>query len=309
MTPRTEGSDADSDVALKKKRKRKINGRKLLSFANDDDEDQQEQTKLDQKESILENPTSEDVSDSTQLNLKHKHKLKLKTNPNTGLPTPKAMTKATLAAEAAERDRLQAEFVRVQEQVRDSEIAIPFVFYDGSNLPGGTVKVKKGEQVWLFLERCRKLGAEKGVSSEGSVEGGGTKQRVDGKKSWARIGVDDLMLIRGDIIIPHHYEFYYFIANKVADPSQPERLLFDYTGTASFKDSKAEHTLLRVPKNEKVEGQDDDPVFTKVVDRRWYDKNKHIYPASLWREFKTGKDYDELKKGRRDGQGNAFFFS
>lgn len=128
---------------------------------------------------------------------------KFKRNPNTGLPAPKAMTKASLAAEAAERDRLRAEFIKTQEQVRNADIAIPFVFYDGSSLPGGTVKVKKGEQIWLFLERCRKLGAEIGVSSEGSVEGGGIKQRVEGKKSWARIGVDDLMLIRGDVIIPH----------------------------------------------------------------------------------------------------------
>lgn len=130
-------------------------------------------------------------------------KPKFKRNPNTGLPAPKALTKASLAAEAAERDRLRFEFVKTQEQVRDAEIAIPFVFYNGSSLPGGIVRVKKGEHIWLFLERCRKLGAEIGVSSEGSVEGGGSKQRVEGKKSWARIGVDDLMLIRGDIIVPH----------------------------------------------------------------------------------------------------------
>lgn len=130
-------------------------------------------------------------------------KPKFKRNPNTGLPAPKAMTKASLAAEAAERDRLRSEFIKTQEQVRSAEIAIPFVFYDGSSLPGGLVKVKKGEHIWLFLERCRKLGAQIGVSSDGSVEGGGSKQRVDGKKSWARIGVDDLMLVRGEIVIPH----------------------------------------------------------------------------------------------------------
>ena len=70
-----------------------------------------------------------------------------------------------------------------------------------------------------------------------------------------------------------------------------------------------EQSLLRNPKEEKVEGEDDDASYTKVVDRRWYEKNKHIYPASLWREYKTGKEYDELLKGRRDAQGNTFFFA
>jgi len=237
-------------------------------------------------------------------------KHQIKPNPNAlNLPAPKALTKASLAVEAAERERLRAEFVQGQEQVRNSEIAIPFVFYDGSNIPGGTLKVKKGEHIWLFLERCRKLGAEMGVSSEGSVEGGGSKQRVEGKKSWARIGVDDLLLVRGDTIIPHHYEFYYFIANKVRDPSRPERLLFDYSGTLLLKGNKEEQPLLRKTKEEKIEGHDDDPTFTKVVDRRWYEKNKHIYPASLWREYKTGEEHGESPKGRRDAQGNSFFFS
>src|SRR3569833_220251 len=34
-----------------------------------------------------------------------------------------------------------------------------------------------------------------------------------------------------------------------------------------------------------LEGASDDPSFTKVVDRRWYESNKHIYPASVWQEF------------------------
>lgn len=170
----------------------------MLSFDEGDDTDQQMPISRVTHASGSTNdvrPNEDDIESLTRR--------KFKRNLNTGLPAPKALTKASLAAEAAERDRLRSEFIKTQEQVRDAEIAIPFVFYDGSSLPGGVVKVKKGEQIWLFLERCRKLGAEIGVSSEGSVEGGGSKQRVEGKKSWARIGVDDLMLIRGDIIIPH----------------------------------------------------------------------------------------------------------
>ena len=51
----------------------------------------------------------------------------------------------------------------------------------------------------------------------------------------------------------------------------------------------------------------DDPNVTKVVDRRWYERNKHIFPASVWEEFDPGKDY--TRGMRRDAEGNAFFFS
>lgn len=181
---------------MKKKKKRKT-GRKLLSFDEDDQADQ------GPKPNTIDPSTTADTTQDNKEDSQDSTKRKFKRNLDTGLPAPKAITKASLAAETAERERLRSAFIKAQEQVRNSDIAIPFVFYDGSSLPGGIVKVKKGEQIWLFLERCRKLGAEIGVSSEGSIEGGGSKQRVEGKKSWARIGVDDLMLVRGDIIIPH----------------------------------------------------------------------------------------------------------
>lgn len=56
-----------------------------------------------------------------------------------------------------------------------------------------------------------------------------------------------------------------------------------------------------------LEGVNDDPAFTKVVDRRWYERNKHIYPASVWQEFDPEKDY--MTEVRRDTGGNTFFFS
>lgn len=56
-----------------------------------------------------------------------------------------------------------------------------------------------------------------------------------------------------------------------------------------------------------LEGANDEPTLTKVVDRRWYEKNKHIYPASAWQEFDPEKDYS--KEVRRDTGGNAYFFS
>jgi len=45
--------------------------------------------------------------------------------------------------------------------------------------------------------------------------------------------------------------------------------------------------------------------MTKVVDPRWYERNKHIFPASVWTEFDPNTDYSNMV--RWDMGGNAFF--
>ncbi len=104
------------------------------------------------------------------------------------------MTKSALLREAQTREQLRKEFLQMQETVKATEIVIPFVFYDGTNIPGGACKVKKGDYIWVLLDRSRKVGAELGV-------GGGEK--ANSRREWARVGVDDLMLVRGEVIIPH----------------------------------------------------------------------------------------------------------
>ncbi|KAL9613902.1 MAG: hypothetical protein Q9167_001580 [Letrouitia subvulpina] len=250
---------------------------------------------------------------------------KKKLGPNVNVEyIPKVMTKAALLREAQTREQLRKEFLAMQEAVKATEIVLPFVFYDGTNIPGGACKVKKGDYIWLFLDRSRKLGAEMGV-------GGG--DRANSRKEWARVGVDDLMLVRGEIIIPHHYEFYYFIVNKTLGHSGAP--IFDFSSTKTLPDSGSNRPSvspstspeppdydpisrpgknnskrnngLVTPADGNLEGVNDDPNHTKVVDRRWYERNKHIFPASVWEEFDPGKDYS--KGMRRDAQGNSFFFS
>ena len=120
------------------------------------------------------------------------------------VPPPKAITKASLQADATARDALRKEFLIRQELVRNTEILVPFVFYDGTNIPAGSVKIKKGDHIWLFLEKCRKLGAELGVGGAGVGSSVGVaKSKDESRRAWARVGVDDLMCVRGDVIIPH----------------------------------------------------------------------------------------------------------
>lgn len=284
---------------MKKQKKKKL-GKKLLSFDDEEgDEDAAPSKPTPKAKKDSANDTEGSDSDV---------KTKFKANSSVGI-VPKAMTKSALRKEAAEREALRREFLAIQEAVKATEIAIPFVFYDGSNIPGGTVRVKKGDYVWVFLDKSRKVGAELGVG-----------EKANARREWARVGVDDLMLVRGTVIIPHHYDFYFFAMNKTLGPGgQP---VFDYSAEAPQKpestdDAKPGDPLVTpaskaaaakaLPDVDTLEGATDDPSLTKVVDRRWYEKNKHIFPASMWQEFDPEKDYG--KEVRKDAGGNTFFFS
>ena len=93
------------------------------------------------------------------------------------------------------------------------------------------------------------------------------------------------------------------------NPAKAVGLLFDYSNTAPQAQASEYNPLSQIDE-ENLEGKDHDPALTKVVDRRWYEKNKHIFPASLWREFEAGEGFGEkLSQMKRDAEGNAFFFS
>ena len=123
------------------------------------------------------------------------------------------------------------------------------------------------------------------------------------------------------LTVTKHYDFYFFIINKCIGPGGNR--IFGFSGEATPKHDKSEvseppsdglllpasrtrdsHTSIDVSA---LEGATDDPTLTKVVDRRWYERNKHIYPANVWQEFDADKNYE--KEVRRDAGGNAFFFS
>ncbi|OJJ88303.1 FAM50/XAP5 family protein [Aspergillus glaucus CBS 516.65] len=283
----TDGA-SPSEAPPKKKKKKQL-AKSKLSFADDENDDTGD-------DSVATPQPSRSVSKTPV-----EESRRIAPNPNAP-PPPKAMTKAALEAEAQTRDALRKEFLAMQEAVKHTEILIPFIFYDGTNIPAGSVRVKKGDPVWLFLDRCRKVGAELGVGGKGAWKGA-----AKGRREWARVSVDDLMLVKGEIIVPHHYELYYFIANRVPNLSKSGGLLFDY----SNKPAPAPETddPLSRPSDEQLEGADKDPMLTKVVDRRWYERNKHIFPASLWHEYEPGEEFEEkMTSTRRDAQGNIFFF-
>ncbi|KAF1814115.1 XAP5-domain-containing protein [Eremomyces bilateralis CBS 781.70] len=309
-SPASGASTPDGAATPQPAKKKRRNPRKgKLSFAVDEDEEDESATSDVVKSRSHTPGDGRSTVETTGADSDGTPTLKKRIGPNTTVLAPRAMTKGALLREAQTREQLRKEFLVMQEAVKATEVAIPFVFYDGTSVPGGVCTVKKGEHIWLFLDKARKVGAELGV--------GGDK----GRREWARVGVDDLMLVRNEMIVPHHYEFYYFIVNKTAGFHGP---IFEYSAqptaaTPTTTDSPTEDLtnydpMVRPEKKAKpstnlegLEGKDDDPTITKVVDRRWYERNKHIYPANIWEEFDPTKDYSNSV--RKDAEGNSFFFS
>jgi len=75
-------------------------------------------------------PTRSNIKDNNKSGERDKVK-KRKVNPKLGLPAPKVLTKNTLSREAQERETLRREFLALKEKIKNEEISIPFVFYDG----------------------------------------------------------------------------------------------------------------------------------------------------------------------------------
>ncbi|KAF9500474.1 XAP5-domain-containing protein [Pleurotus eryngii] len=237
----------------KKARKRKKAAKSTLSFAMDDEgQDDAEDTN-----------SSKGQDDSAPPSKKGK----FRKNPN--VDTSFLPDRDREEAERRERERLRQEWLRIQEETKQEEIEVVYSFWDGSG-HRKSVTCKKGDTISFFLEKCRQQFPElRGVS------------------------VDNLMYVKEDLIIPHvsssgstrcrrakasmkHYTFYDFIVNKARGKSGP---LFNF-------DVHDDVRLLADATKEKDESH-----AGKVVERSYYQRNKHIFPASRWEVFDPQKNY------------------
>ncbi|KAK1898205.1 Protein FAM50A [Dissostichus eleginoides] len=106
------------------------------------------------------------------------------------------------------REELRQEWELKQEKIKSEEIEITFSYWDGSG-HRKTVKMKKGNTIQNFLQRALEV-LRKDFSELRSA------------------GVEQLMYIKEDLIIPHHHSFYDFIVTKARGKSGP---LFSLTST------------------------------------------------------------------------------
>jgi len=160
--------------------------------------------------------------------------------------------------EKALREKLRLEWVERQESLKNEVIEIVYSYWDGSG-HRRSVTCRKGHTIYQFLQKA--LDALKKEFPELRI-----------------VSADQLMYIKEDLIIPHHYTFYDFIVTKARGKSGP-LFAFDV------------HDDVRLVADANVEK--DESHAGKVLLRSWYDRNKHIFPASRWEPYDPAKNYSK----------------
>uniref|UniRef100_A0A2K5E1S7 Family with sequence similarity 50 member A n=1 Tax=Aotus nancymaae TaxID=37293 RepID=A0A2K5E1S7_AOTNA len=168
------------------------------------------------------------------------------------------------------REELRQEWEAKQEKIKSEEIEITFSYWDGSG-HRRTVKMRKGNTMQQFLQKALEI-LRKDFSELRSA------------------GVEQLMYIKEDLIIPHHHSFYDFIVTKARGKSGP---LFSFDV----------HDDVRLLSDATVEK--DESHAGKVVLRSWYEKNKHIFPASRWEPYDPEKKWEKYTVRSSPGAAQA----
>lgn len=162
------------------------------------------------------------------------------------------------AEEQAERERLKKQWTREQEQIKNEPLQITYSYWDGTG-HRRVIQVRKGDAIGTFLRAVQ-------------------QQLAPDFREIRTASVENLLYVKEDLIIPHQHSFYELIINKARGKSGP---LFHFDV----------HEDVRTIADATIEK--DESHAGKVVERHWYEKNKHIFPASRW------EIYDPTKKWER----------
>lgn len=162
------------------------------------------------------------------------------------------------------RETFRQEWALKQSKLKNEDIEVTFSYWDGSG-HRRSVLMKKGNSIYQFLQKSLEL----------------LRKEFHELRT---VTTDQLMYIKEDLIIPHHYTFYDFIVAKVRGKSGP---LFNFDV----------HDDIRLVSDATVER--DESHAGKVLLRSWYERNKHIFPASRWEPYDPTRNYDKYTIGDR----------
>lgn len=231
--------EIEAKLAQKNKQKQQI---QALSFDMNEEEEDDDDEVVDQKPETSWRNKEEPVSK------------KIRKNPD--VDTSFLPDREREEADLKLREELRCEWVMTQASLKDEPISVTFSYWDGSGHRKNVV-LKKGNSIYQFLQRC--LDTLRPEFSE-----------------LKTITADQLMYVKEDLILPHHYTFYDFIVTKARGKSGP---LFQF-------DAADDVRLLSDATQEKQDSH-----AGKVLLRSWYERNKHIFPASRWEPYDPTKTY------------------
>jgi len=156
------------------------------------------------------------------------------------------------------REVLRQQWVAAQETLKNEEMDVTYSYWDGSG-HRKTLKVTKGTSIYQFLQKCLE-----------SLRGEFGELRT--------VQADQLMYVKEDLILAHHYTFYDLIVTKARGKSGP---LFAF------------HARDDIRMQSDASREKEDSHAGKVLLRNWYERNKHIFPASRWEPYDPNKSYSK----------------
>lgn len=252
LAQKKEEKDREKLKALEAKQAEKNKQRKQiqsLSFNLDEEEDEEDDGE-DDEEGVENKPKSWMTEEEEPL------KKKLRKNPD--VDTSFLPDREREERENKMREELRQEWVAQQAALKDQEITITFSYWDGSG-HRRSVTMKKGNSIYQFLQKCLEI----------------LRKEFNELKT---VMADQLMYVKEDLILPHHYTFYDFIVTKARGKSGP---LFQFDV----------HDDIRMISDATIEKEESHA--GKVLLRSWYERNKHIFPASRWEPYDPTKTYDK----------------
>lgn len=239
----------EAKQAEKDRQKRQI---QALSFDPDEESDNgNNDTDEETEEPLVIVPKKWQTEDTSESRIK-----KIKKNPD--VDTSFLPDREREEMDNKLREELRQEWALKQATLKDQEISITFSYWDGSG-HRKCVTMKKGNSIYQFLQKCLEM----------------LRKEFSELKT---VMADQLMYVKEDLILPHHYTFYDFIVTKARGKSGP---LFNF----DVKDDIRMISDATVEKEESHAG--------KVLLRSWYERNKHIFPASRWEPYDPTKVYDK----------------
>ncbi|XP_052699549.1 protein FAM50A-like [Crassostrea angulata] len=231
-------------IEKEKERKKKKEQQKIASLSFDPDEEEEEEEEVEEEEI-----PKEEVEVTGK-------KKRLGKNPD--VDTSFLPDRDREEEENKLREQLRQEWEERQEKMKNEEIDITYSYWDGSG-HRRQARMKKGNSIQQFLQKCLES----------------LRREFNDLKV---VSVDQMMYVKEDLIIPHHYTFYDFIVTKARGKSGP---LFSFDV----------HDDVRIINDASVEK--DESHAGKVCLRAWYERNKHIFPASRWEPYDPEKKWDE----------------
>lgn len=156
------------------------------------------------------------------------------------------------------REELRQEWEERQAKLKAEEIEITYSYWDGSG-HRRMLTMKKGNTIYQFLQK-------------------GLEDLRPDFLELRSVTADQLMYVKEDLILPQTNTFYDFIVTKARGKSGP---LFSF-------DVRDDIRLVHDATVEKEETH-----AGKVVLRSWYERNKHIFPASRWEPYDPTKSYEK----------------